>query len=199
MDGGFKRLPDRGKCNSSGLNIQTNEGNGMTYKWKTGWAGRRVPAQVAGERLEEIRKRGKLTPQAVLADAKSEKSPLHPCFEWDNGVAAEKYRLEQAGQLLRSIEVVYQVPKGRKLPVRAFVNVRKEGERQYTSIQAAVRHVGMREQLLAEALLEIRAWQRKYDALKELSGVFAALAQPLKKLEKKIVAGQKGAARKASA
>jgi len=50
-------------------------------------------------------KEGRLTRQGVLDDARDEDSPLHPCFEWDDGIAAEKYRLDQAGQIIRSVEL----------------------------------------------------------------------------------------------
>lgn len=48
---------------------------------------------------------GNLTPDAVLEDARSKKSPLHDCFEWDDSEAAHRYRLEQARTLIRSVRV----------------------------------------------------------------------------------------------
>lgn len=48
---------------------------------------------------------GNLTPAAVVEDARSKKSPLHDQFEWDDGEAAHKYRLEQARTLIRSVRV----------------------------------------------------------------------------------------------
>lgn len=48
---------------------------------------------------------GNLTPDAVLEDARSKKSPLHDQFEWNDGEAAHKYRLEQARTLIRSVRV----------------------------------------------------------------------------------------------
>lgn len=41
----------------------------------------------------------------VLADARDEESPLHPYFEWDDGVAAEQYRWQQAYGLVRRVKV----------------------------------------------------------------------------------------------
>lgn len=48
---------------------------------------------------------GNLTPDAVLEDARSKKSPLHDQFEWNDGEAAHKYRLDQARTLIRSVRV----------------------------------------------------------------------------------------------
>ena len=46
-----------------------------------------------------------ITPQAVLEKAKDENSELHKCFEWDNDVAAEKYRTIQAGNVIRMLYI----------------------------------------------------------------------------------------------
>jgi hypothetical protein len=65
-------------------------------------------AQAVGERLEALRKKAAaLTPELVLSDAKSTRSPLHRYFEWDDTLAAQKYRIDQAGDLIRSVQVTY--------------------------------------------------------------------------------------------
>lgn len=48
---------------------------------------------------------GRLTPDAVVADAADPNSPLHDAFEWDDSKAAQAYRIEQARVLIRSVEV----------------------------------------------------------------------------------------------
>lgn len=53
------------------------------------------------ERLED--QAGRLTPSIVIEAAKDEQSPLHGYFEWDDSIAAENYRLEQARTLIRSV------------------------------------------------------------------------------------------------
>lgn len=60
---------------------------------------------------------GTLTPDAVLKDAKSVKSPLHDEFEWDDSVAAQSYRVTQARDLIARVRVevitttrTYKVP-----------------------------------------------------------------------------------------
>lgn len=58
-------------------------------------------------RLEKIAglNGGRITPDAVLLDAKSPKSPLHDQFDWDDSTAAKSWRLSQARELIRSIRV----------------------------------------------------------------------------------------------
>lgn len=61
-------------------------------------------------RLEKIASLngGRLTPDAVLKDAKSASSPLHDQFEWNDSAAAVQWRLAQARELIRSVKVEVQ-------------------------------------------------------------------------------------------
>jgi hypothetical protein len=53
--------------------------------------------------------KGHVTAIAVLMAARDPDSPLHEFFEWDDIVAAEKERLEQAKRIVKSIRVAVQV------------------------------------------------------------------------------------------
>lgn len=69
----------------------------------------RKQATVMRAKLAEIEKRdGKLTPEAVVTEARSERSVLHRMFVWDDGKAAALYRLDQARTLIGSIRYVYE-------------------------------------------------------------------------------------------
>lgn len=59
------------------------------------------------ERLAEIEAAndGRLTPAAVVADAKDPSSPLHDCFQWDVDKAAYQHWLEQARDLITSVRI----------------------------------------------------------------------------------------------
>ena len=41
-----------------------------------------------------------VTPEQLVEAAKDKKSELHKCFDWDNKVAAEKWRKHQARQIM---------------------------------------------------------------------------------------------------
>ena len=47
-----------------------------------------------------------VTPESVLEKAKDKKSELHKCFDWDDKSAANKYRLQQARQIIQFIVTV---------------------------------------------------------------------------------------------
>lgn len=148
----------------------------MIYKWKP-QAGIQVDAQVAGERLEELRVRnnGQLTPRAVVDDARPEQAPLHPAFEWRDEVAAEKYREDQARYMLRQITVTLPEEDKERPPIRAFVNVRVEDSQSYTHVAHALSDAELRQQVLARAWRELQDWRQRYKELEELADVFSAI------------------------
>lgn len=62
------------------------------------------------KRLEKLTSLGggRLTPEAVVQDAKSKTSPLHDQFEWDDSEAGKQWRLQQARELIRSVKIEIQ-------------------------------------------------------------------------------------------
>ena len=145
----------------------------MIYKVKSG-ARLPVSAQVAGEECERLESSGGLTPANLVNASRPDDAPLHGCFEWDDSVAAEKYRERQASYIIRSIEV--SVERSSE-PVRAFVPVVSENSREFRSIGVVLRSSDSREALLDSAKRELMAFVRKYRALNELSDVFAAIEE----------------------
>lgn len=51
---------------------------------------------------------GRLTPELVVESARDPKHPLHDQFEWDDSIAAEQFRCQQARALIRRVEVIVQ-------------------------------------------------------------------------------------------
>ena len=147
------------------------------YSWKYSWA---VPAQVAGEYLEQLAKdKGELTPELILNESRDEKAVLHPCFEWDDEKAAEGYRLYQAGKILRDITV--KIEREENTPpriVRAYVNVtdqQKHEKGAYVSIDIAMKNCDYKAQVLKNALYELQTFKNKYAQYVELEKVFDAI------------------------
>lgn len=58
------------------------------------------------QHLAALEVSGRLTPEAVVEDAKREDSPLHGFFKWDLEAAAELHWLDRARQLIRAVKVV---------------------------------------------------------------------------------------------
>lgn len=151
---------------------------GMIYQWKDG-SHVRLDPQIAGEELERIRVlwNGRLDSKDVVREARSEDSPLHPAFDWDDASAAEKYRVEQAKYLIRSIEVIVERPDEEPTPIRAFVSVERDNDRSYTTTAHALADEELRRQVLQQAWCELEAWRRRHAELIEFAKVFAEVDQ----------------------
>lgn len=148
----------------------------MVYEWR--YFQMPVRAQDAGDHLEALeRAHGAITPELVLEDARDSGAMLHDCFEWQDSVAAEKYRLSQAGALIRNLVVVnVQEQKPEKHgAVRAFVNVSEETQGLYKSVGVVSRCPEEREQVLKRAMQELNAFREKYQSLSEFFDVFQAI------------------------
>lgn len=63
-----------------------------------------LPADVVAAELDRIsRECDGITATVVVEAARPETAPLHPAFEWNDGIAAEKFRQSQARQLIRAV------------------------------------------------------------------------------------------------
>lgn len=154
----------------------------MIYRWKPGhWLG--VPAQVAGDRIESIRaERGRVHAADLVDDARPDDAPLHPCFEWDDSTAAEKFRVSQARQVLENLICVpIEAPESQ--PLRAFIAIGAPNEpHDYTPLSTVMSDEELRRKALRAALEELNRIKARYAELRELSKVWEALEQiPLAK------------------
>jgi len=135
--------------------------------------------QVVGERLEHIRRRrGRLTPQLVVEDAKPIASPIHEYFEWNDAKAGEQWRLSQARHLIASVYIVepstvLQEP----VVTRAFVAVDSHADARYEPIAAVLSDAEMYAQVCRRAHAELIGFQDRYAdffALKQIGQKAAA-------------------------
>lgn len=119
---------------------------------------------------------GQLKPSAVVQLAANEESPLHGYFDWSDTEAAHKWRLHQARQLIRvSVEMIG--PKESPTMTRVFVSLTpdRSDDTGYRVLTDVMSDPDYRKQLLADALDEMNRFEKKYQELKELAGVFSAM------------------------
>jgi len=155
----------------------------VIYGWRSG-SRVNLDAQLAGEALARLQK-GKndlLEPADIVNAARDAKSVLHPHFEWDDTVAAEAYRCDQARELVRSLTVDVSRSNLEAKPVRAFVNVEAGGERGYVSTVTAMSSQELRQQVIAKAWAELEAWRRRHAELTELGRIFSMIDQGIEAL-----------------
>lgn len=112
-------------------------------------------------------KHGRLTPELVVKDATDPDHPLHQEFEWDDRVAAGKYRRVQARELIRSVRVSYAAADGRPTEIRAFQSVRRPTGFVYEPTDEVARDDIAAKVLLADMEREWHALRKRYDSFAE--------------------------------
>jgi len=131
--------------------------------------------------LENIKtKYGRLTPKLVLEEARDPSHPLHARFEWSDAIAAERYRLDQARELLSLVKIQYVSATGETKMVRQFHAIRASDDDEFTYEDAAdiARDPFMRKLLLREMTRDIAELVARYEGLQEFW-------QELRKLRRK--------------
>jgi hypothetical protein len=136
--------------------------------------------QTAADAIRALaEKHGGITAEIVLKAAEKKTSPLHPHFDWDDTAAARKYRLVQAGELIRKIKVTYDVSPEHHVRVRAFHNVTDDSPDGATgcfvTLDTALSVESYRDQMLANCKRDMQAFRQKYAALTEVANVIAAM------------------------
>lgn len=145
----------------------------MKYSAKRASRFSKRDAQKIGPILNRLARKGKSSARDILEEAQSKDSPLHEFFEWDDTAAAEKYRLEQARYMARSIVVIVEhEDTGEPKELRAFPCVTVETANPgRTSHYVSLTMVKGDQKLLADvvrqAKSELRAFRNKYEAYAE--------------------------------
>lgn len=127
------------------------------------------------DHLQAIRdERGALTPALVVEAARDPEHPLHSRFEWDDTAAAEKWRLEQASQLLRVVRLPAE--NGRPSDLRAFVAVKGAETHQadYVPTAEAMSDEFARRLVLRDMEREWEALKRRYEHMREFAALIAS-------------------------
>ena len=154
------------------------------YKYKKG-AVHRVSADIAGPICQRLHDSKTLTPKNLVEEARPEDSPLHPEFDWDDTIAAEKWREEQARQVIKTIilyesdinterELILEEIKDENdtfaIEDRAFVST-GEWNHRYVPIAVALTNEEWKANLLKAAKRDMQAFITKYHRLTELANI----------------------------
>jgi len=159
----------------------------LVFKAASGAQFASAKANMYGQELFRLSKEHDgLTPETVVKEARNIKSPLHECFEWDDGMAAGYWRIHQARQILNHFLIVKKV-NGEDREIKAFFNVNIEdstnGKSRYMTVFSIAESADFRGQVLKGALEEIKSWRQRYDEYKELGLIFGAIEETQRKLK----------------
>lgn len=104
------------------------------YSWK--YTGSFGDAQKIGEELENIELSGEITNTKVLQFAKDNpNSELYKCFEWDDKIAGENYRLSTASHIISSISFVVEDEPIKKQKIYFSIKSEKQETRKFKNIK----------------------------------------------------------------
>lgn len=134
--------------------------------------------QKIGEALEEIagKNQGHITPEAIVESAKDRKGVLHRHFEWDDSVAAKKYRLDQARSIVQSIHVEADTESGYS---RAFLSIREKDGTAYRTITEVLQSADLQSKVLAAAERDLLAFESRYRSLEDVCNLIRAAREQI--------------------
>jgi hypothetical protein len=143
-------------------------------------------ANAVGQHIELLRKqcKGELTPLDIVNDARNDNSPLHSFFEWDEGAAAEAYRLSQARGLIRAVVAIYTSDDQPAVRQKAYVHINEPSAPHYREAGHAMSQAKTRKLVLQRAWNELQAWRKRYKDLKEFADLFEVVDEMQKALPK---------------
>jgi hypothetical protein len=121
-------------------------------------------------------KHGYLTKEIVLAESTPKNAALHDRFEWDDKVGGQTNRLHQAGQLIRSVRIVYKDADEEHTDesVRAWVSYKApEAKPVYLPTEKALADPFIRAFMLKNMQREWQALKRKYGSMAEFAAMVA--------------------------
>ena len=129
---------------------------------------------------------GVINPTEVVRWAEGNpKSHLHASLEWDDGVAAERWRVSQVRQLI-AVHIV-EADGGRRF-VSLSIDRRHDGSNGYRELADVIGQPNLREIMLHDALKELERIQERYKRLSELAPVWEAADQTRAKRNRKAAA-----------
>lgn len=131
----------------------------MVYSWKIPGVHKVAPDVAAGV-FDELSKQGELTKKKLVEVSRADDAPLHNEFEWDDTIAAERYRESQAGDMLKHL-IISHDDKPEELPQRVFFNIQAEGQT-YERIDTIIQRQRSKEALVKQCLRDLISFKMKY-------------------------------------
>jgi hypothetical protein len=139
------------------------------YKWRSTYRAS-VPADVAAAELGRIKAdHGFLTAPLLVDEARGEESPLHPAFEWNDDVAAENYRRNQASTLIRALVVIDAPAEPPRKKYVLVSSAETESRTTYEDSAVVVADVDLFADALARLEAEVQSARRSVVELERLA------------------------------
>ena len=113
------------------------------------------------------------TPEQIVDFARDENTELHKCFQWDDSIAAESWRKQQARQIVQSLVVVVETEEYKAQTYRLIEHDSINSA--YKPVTLMIQELDQYTALLEQAKKDLRVFTAKYKSLTELSSVIEDL------------------------
>lgn len=135
--------------------------------------------RVSDEEIEKVvrslkERDGVCSPKAFVDEARSEESPIHGLFDWDEHANSERWLEHRARQIIGRVKIIAD-----EVPTPAFVHVtiieeesRCEG---YVPVEEAVANDDMRAQMFKEAIAGLNGWRNRFASLQRFQRAKSAI------------------------
>lgn len=134
-----------------------------------------VPAEKVVEELNKISTET-ITPEQIIDVAKDENNLLHQFFEWNDTVAADKYRKIQAQQML--CKITYVVDDKDENPKRYYHNI-SYSTNEYHPVQYIFQHEDSYEILKKRAIDYLKGAEKRFRDISEFQEVWDVIDKVL--------------------
>lgn len=151
--------------------------------------------QKIGEALAKISKAhgGRLKKQAVVDAARGNRShPVHLHLDWNDKIAGEKWRCEQASEIIRLIVRIRDDAADDGKADRAFLPIRDKEGYSYRTVEDVLGSRDLQLALMQSALRDLQGFEARYE---ELLDICALVREAREKLSDKIGEHRDGEAR----
>lgn len=109
------------------------------------------------------------TPDDIVEKAKDPSTELHKCFDWDDTIAAEKWRRQTARFICCSLKVVVTTTKGKPQEMRVIQSDKSLPA--YKPVTFTVRNEDEYSKLLDQAKAELTSFKKRFASIVELENV----------------------------
>jgi hypothetical protein len=149
------------------------------FRWKNGIPTPKVSADVFGQEFEKIRdsKPNKLAlARDVVEAAAAPGSPIHELFKWDNAVAGDLYRRQQARHYMSGLEIVpVKIESNSPVSNRAYHIVDTAEGRGYVARAQIVSNPDYRMQIVRTARRELENFMKKFEHISLMASYIPGL------------------------
>ena len=131
--------------------------------------------------------------ELMVKDAKRKTSPLHDYFNWDDKSMAYSARLEDAGNLIRIIEVEVTIKDGERQRIRAFETIIIPGrqDRLVVTDDMYLNDNDLIDRIIGQAYEEMNTYIYRYrekEGLRDLCDELTAVMKKYRRSRKKVSA-----------